>query len=116
MAKKKHDENSVRIAISARLDSPDAKERYLANMLRNGCSIDGDGFAKLKGKDLAIFALFSAAKKYDSEFPFDKAKAIQVTQSNDLDSIENTEPKKKGASKSPSIYANAASFVLEKKD
>lgn len=115
MAKKKHDENSVRIAISARLDSPDAKERYLANMLRNGCSIDADGLAKLKGKDLAIFALFSTAKKYDSEFPFDKKKAIEITPSNDSDLIEQPAPKKKGASKSPSIYANAASFVLEKK-
>ncbi len=118
MAKKKHDENSVKIALSARLDSTDAEDRYLANILRNGCPISDDGFAKLKGKDLVRFALLSIAKKYDNDFPLERAKTSQAVPT-EVESEEKPTPTKKGATRSDpkpsSLYANASTFVLEKK-
>jgi hypothetical protein len=85
----KRDENSVRIAISARLDSSDEQERYIAHILRNGCPVEASGYGKLKGKDLIRCALLVFGKQNDKNFPLNR-------------------PKK-------SIYDNAHEYVLERK-
>ena len=114
----KNDENSVRIAITARLDAADPEERYIAEKLRKGCPISDDGIAKLKGSDLLRYALLVVAKKYDPDF--DKAmRSEHVPSDKSEKSIEEPKINKSGASakepKKSSLYGNVSSFVLEKK-
>jgi hypothetical protein len=114
----KNDENSVRIAITARLDAADPEERYIAEKLRKGCPISDDGIAKLKGSDLLRYALLVVAKKYDPDFE-KSMRAEPTSVSEGETSIEQPKTTKPGASakepKKTSLYGNVSSFVLEKK-